>query len=219
MCQIREEGMNVLVLTAHHDDLELGCGGTIAKLHDGGNQIISLVLTNSEYRGPDKTIIRTKDAAKEGGALASQVLGYKLISFDEHSLDIPITDRNIVKILRVVDKYRIDTVFTHWHGDTHPPHKRVHAMALHACRHIPRVLGFAVNWYIGEQVFSPNFFVSISQSHWEQKIQALKCYQSEFIRAGGKWVEYLNNQTLNWGIQVGVKRAEGFVIYKYLWSM
>jgi len=57
--------MNVLVVTAHHDDLELGCGGTIAKLHDRESRLISLVLTNSEYRGPDKTIIRTKEAAEK----------------------------------------------------------------------------------------------------------------------------------------------------------
>ena len=52
-------------MTAHHDDLELGCGGTIAKLHDRESRLISLVLTNSEYRGPDKTIIRTKEAAEK----------------------------------------------------------------------------------------------------------------------------------------------------------
>ena len=68
-CGVRN--MNVLVVTAHHDDLELGCGGTIAKLHDGANRLISLVLTNSEYRGPDKTIIRTKEAAlKEGRGIS-----------------------------------------------------------------------------------------------------------------------------------------------------
>lgn len=211
--------MNVLVVTAHHDDLELGCGGTIAKLHNGENRLISLVLTNSEYRGLDETIIRTKEAARKEGALASQILGYELISFDEDTLDIPVRDSNIVKILDVITKYKIDTVFTHWHGDTHPAHSRVHTMVLQACRHIPRVLGFAVNWYIGEQVFAPNFFVAIESSHWDNKIQALQCYETEFRRAGPKWVEYINNQTLNYGTQIGVERAEGFVVYKYLWSV
>jgi LmbE family N-acetylglucosaminyl deacetylase len=211
--------MNILIVTAHHDDLELGCGGTIAKLHNGQNRLISVVLTNSEYRGPDKTIIRAKDAARDEGALASQILGYELISFDEDTFDIPVRDYNIVKILGVLEKYKIDTVFTHWHGDTHIAHRRVHTMVLHACRHIPRVLGFAVNWYIGEQLFSPNFFVSIEDSHWNNKIQALQCYKTEFRRAGKTWVEYMDNQTSNYGTQIGVKRAEGFVVYKYLWDM
>jgi LmbE family N-acetylglucosaminyl deacetylase len=211
--------MNVLVVTAHHDDLELGCGGTIAKLNEGANQVVSLVLTNSEYRGPDKTLIRSKDAARKEGRLASQILGYELISFDEDALDIPVNDDNIVKILNIIDKYRIDTVFTHWHGDTHPPHRRVHRMALHACRRIPRVLGFAVNWYIGDQGFCPNLFVAIAESHWERKIQALQCYESEFKRAGETMVEYMDNYTLNCGIQIGVKRAESFLAYKYVWDV
>lgn len=211
--------MNVLVVTAHHDDLELGCGGTIAKLSDGRNRLVSLVLTNSEYRGPDDTLIRSKEDAQKEGALASQILGYELITFDEDALDIPVSDYNIVKILNTITKYNIDTVFTHWHGDTHPPHQRVHTMVLHACRRIPRVLGFAVNWYIGEQSFSPNVFVSLEDSHWERKIQALECYATEFKRAGRQMVEYMNNQTLNAGIQLGIKRAESFVAYKYLWSL
>jgi LmbE family N-acetylglucosaminyl deacetylase len=211
--------MNVLVVTAHHDDLELGCGGTIAKMRDNQHRVVSLVLTNSEYIGPNKIIIRAKEAAQKEAAIASQILDDELISFDEDALDIPVSDDNIVKILNVIDKYNIDTVFTHWHGDTHPPHKRVHIMVLHACRHIPRVLGFAVNWYIGEQAFSPNFFVSIEESQWERKIQALRCYETEFERAGKTWLEYMNVQTLHYGIQIGAKRAEGFVAYKYLWSL
>jgi len=208
--------MNILVVTAHHDDLELGCGGTVAKLYDEGHRVISLVMTNSGYQGPDKMIVRSKEAAVKEAHLASQVLGYELINFDEDTFDIPISDSNTVKILDAIHKYKIDTVFTHWHSDTHPPHRKISAMVLHASRYVPRVLGFAVNWYIGEQSFSPNFFISINDSQWERKIKALQCYESEFQRAGTRWVEYFNNQTLNYGAQIGVKRAEGYVVYKYL---
>lgn len=211
--------MNILVVSAHHDDLELGCGGTIAKLIGGGNKTISLVMTHSGYQGPDKKIVRTKEEAIKEAHLASKVLGYELITFDEDTFDISVTDSNIVKILDVIQKFKIDTVFTHWHGDSHPPHRRINTMVLHACRQVPRVLGFAVNWYISELNFSPRFFVSLDNSHWERKIKALQCYDSEFKRAGKKWVEYLNNQTLNYGAQIGVERAEGFISYKFLWGL
>ena len=211
--------MNILVVTAHYDDLELGCGGTVAKLQDEGHRVISLVMTHSGYEGPDKKIVRSKEAAMKEVRLASQILGYELVSFDEDTFDIPVSDSNIVKILDVIHKYEIDTIFTHWHGDTHPPHRRINTMVLHACRHIPQVLGFAVNWYIGKESFSPRFFVSIDDSQWQRKIKALQCYESEFERAGTSWVEYLNYQTLNYGTQLGVKRAEAFVVYKYLWRV
>ncbi len=210
--------MNVLVVTAHHDDLELGCGRTIAKLLHGEHQVISLVMTHSGYQGADGTYARNKDVVKKESRSASLIMGYKLVCFDEDTLDIPISDSNICKILDTINKYKIDAVFTHWHGDTHPPHRRINTMVLHACHHVPRVLGFAVNWYIGEQPFSPRLFISIDDSQWERKIKALQCYGSEFQRAGIRWVEYMNNQTSNYGTQIGVKRAEGFVVYKYLWD-
>lgn len=211
--------MNVLVVAAHHDDLELGCGGTVAKLLDGGHRVISLVMTHSGYNAPDGTSVRNKDVARREAMAASRTLGYELIGFDEDTFDIAVSDANICRILEVVREYQIDTLFTHWHGDTHPPHQRVNTMALHASRQVPRVLGFAVNWYVGAQSFSPQCFVSIGDTQWERKISALKCYESEYRRAGTKWSEYLDNQAINYGTAMGVKRAEGFATYKYLWSM
>lgn len=38
----------VLVIGAHPDDLELGCGGTIAKLADSGHEVRALVMTNGD---------------------------------------------------------------------------------------------------------------------------------------------------------------------------
>ena len=211
--------MNILVVTAHHDDLELGCGGTVAKLLDGGHRVISLVMTHSGYRAPDGTVVRTRDAAEKEAQAAARTLGYELICSDQDTFDVPVSDANICRILDAIRKYDIDTLFTHWHGDTHPPHRRINTMALHASRQAARVLGFAVNWYMGEEPFSPRLFISIDESHWERKIKALQCYESEFRRAGAKWVDYLNHETLNYGTAIGARRAEGFAVYKHLWSV
>ncbi|UCC44071.1 MAG: PIG-L family deacetylase [Candidatus Zixiibacteriota bacterium] len=210
--------MNVLVVTAHHDDLELGCGGTVARLLDEKHQVISLVMTHSGYRSADGKSVRTSDVAAVEAQSASRTLGYESVCHDEDTFDMPVSDSNICKILDAIQEYKIDTIFTHWHGDTHPPHRRTNTMVMQACRKVPRVLGFAVNWYTGEQSFSPRLFVSIDDSQWERKIKALQCYESEYQRAGARWVEYLNNQTLNYGTTIGVKRAEGFMAYKYLWE-
>ncbi len=211
--------MNVLVATAHHDDLELGCGATVAKLTELGHRVVSLVMTHSGYSGPDGASIRARHVARNEAARAAQILGYELISLEEDTFDIAVTDANVRAILRVVEQHQIDTVLTHWHGDTHPPHQRVHVMAVHASRHLPRVMGFAVNWYLGERQFDPRVFVSVDDSHWERKIRALECYESEYRRAGSQWVQYLDRQTLNFGAQLGVRRAEGFVVYRSLWEI
>ncbi len=216
--QAEGDQVNVLVVAAHHDDLELGCGGTVAKLLEGGHNVTSLVMTHSGYNAPDGACIRSQDVAREEAISASQRLGYELVCLDGDTFDIAVNDSNICKILDVIREKQIDTLFTHWHGDTHPPHQRVNTMALHASRQIPRVLGFAVNWYVGKESFSPRLFVSIDDTQWERKIKALQCYEGEFRRAGAKWVEYLDNQARNFGTSIGAERAEGFVVYKHLWG-
>lgn len=210
--------MNVLVVTAHHDDLELGCGGTVAKLVERGHKVISLVMTHSGYKDPEGRVVRTKEASEKEARIASCCLGYKLISFKEDTFDMQVNDSNICKIKEIIGKHKIDTIFTHWHGDTHIPHQRLNSMVLHAGRHTPRLFGFYVNWYVGRDPFYPQLFVFLNESQWERKIRALKCYKSEFQRAGEKWVEYMDNQAKSFGLQFGVKRAEGFIVYKDLWE-
>jgi LmbE family N-acetylglucosaminyl deacetylase len=210
--------MNILVVSAHHDDLELGCGGTVAKLVERGHRVVSLVMTHSGYRNAEGKLVRSREDASREAQAAAAVLGYELITGVEDTFDIAVSDANICKILSAIQAHKIEAVFTHWHGDTHPPHQAVHTMAVHAARRVPRVFGFPVNWYLGAQPYAPQMFVSLTEAHWEKKIAALECYASEHQRAGNKWVEYFNHQSLNYGTQLGVARAEGFMVYKTLWE-
>ncbi len=208
--------MNILVVTAHHDDLELGCGGTVARFLEQGHRVVSLVLTHSGYKNSNGEVVRGKEQAIAEGVAAAQKLGYELVAYEEDSMDLPLSDANACKIVDAVSKYQISALFTHWPGDTHPVHQRVTTMAIQASRKVPRVFGFAVNWYIGMTPFHPTTFVRLEERHWQRKIAALSCYESEFGRAGKSWVEYLDRQALNFGVQVGVPRAEGFVTIKNL---
>ena len=208
--------VNALVVSAHHDDLELGCGGTVARLLEGGHHVTSLVLTHSGYTAPGGKVIRDRAQALAEGREAARALGYELVAFEEDTMDLQVTDANVCRILEVLERGRIDTLYTHWRGDTHPVHQRITTMALQASRRVPRVFGFAVNWYLGAEAFHPTTFVALEDRHWEKKLQALGCYRSEFDRAGAAWVEYHDRQALNFGTQLGVKRAEGFVTIKNL---
>src|SRR5438067_1855179 len=63
--------MNVLVVSAHHDDLELGCGGTVARLVEQGHRVISLVLTHSGYKNPAGQVIRDRTQDKATTSIRS----------------------------------------------------------------------------------------------------------------------------------------------------
>jgi LmbE family N-acetylglucosaminyl deacetylase len=211
--------MNVLVVSAHHDDLELGCGGTVARLVEAGHQVVSLVMTHSGYSNPSGIEIRSSAAALAEAQSAAATLGYELISASEDTFDIAVSDANACRILNVIEARRIDAIFTHWHGDTHPPHEKVHRMVMHVARKVPRVFGTLVNWYMGSETFAPKLFVPVTEEQWQRKVRALECYVTEHKRAGNAWLEYLDRQTLNYGTQLGTSRAEGFVVYKTLWEI
>ena len=208
--------MTVLVVSAHHDDLELGCGGTVASLVERGHRVVSLVLTHSGYADATGRVVRSRAEALAEGRAAAMTLGYELVVHDEDTMDIPVSDANTCKILDAIAAHNVDTIFTHWSGDTHPVHQRVSTMVMQAARRVPRVFGFAVNWYLGTSTFAPTTFVALEAPHWQAKIAALRCYDSEFGRAGTAWVEYLDRQTSIYGTMLGVQRAEGFVTYKNL---
>lgn len=208
--------MNILVVSAHHDDLELGCGGAVAKMLESGHQVISLVFTGSGYKNVMGDEVRNSQQALSEGRDAARTLGYKLIAHNEDALDLRVTDANVCKIIDIIQKYNVDTLFTHWPGDTHPVHQRVATMAVQASRRVPRVFGFAVNWYIGVMPLHMTTFISIEERHWQKKLAALSCYKSEFARTGAAWVDYLDRQTRNYGTQFEVYRAEAFVTLKNL---
>ncbi len=102
--------MKVLVVAAHHDDLELGCGGTVAKLVDGGHDVFSLVMTRSGYSGSDTTVVRSDSDALDEGKQAAKILNYQLQHLDEDTFDIAVCDKNIRHILGIVAEHNIDTL-------------------------------------------------------------------------------------------------------------
>ncbi len=208
--------MNFLVIAAHHDDIELGCGATVAKLVEAGHEVTGLIMTHSGFVGPDGQILRNRETVRREAEAASSKLGYQLVCCDEDTTDVPVNDANICRILSLIRARGIQTILTHWHGDTHPPHQNVHRLAVHASRTVPRLLGFAVNWHIGSEVFAPNYFVPIEEHHFRHKMEAFCCFESEHKRSGVAYAKYHESQTLIYGLQAGVGRAEGFIAYKYL---
>jgi len=217
MCFEGNQTMNVLVVVAHHDDVELGCGATVARLVDEGHRVAAFVMTHSGFAAPDGAVCRKAEVARQEADCASRILGYELIAGDGETMDLPVTDASICRVLSVIRERRIDTILTHWHGDTHPPHQSVHCMALHASRTVPRVLGFAVNWHLGAQPFQPTFFVGVTEQQFERKMEAFRCFESEHKRSGTAYFQYHDALTRAFGLQMGTARAEGFVTYKYLY--
>src|SRR5262245_55195225 len=118
--------VNVLAIGAHFDDVELGCGGTLAKHKANGDSVYVYIATVSGYRAPDQTIVRDNDVARREGEEAVRILGVdELICGRFRTLEIEFVDALNVEILNIVVTKQIDLVYSHWIGDVHHDHQAI----------------------------------------------------------------------------------------------
>jgi LmbE family N-acetylglucosaminyl deacetylase len=207
--------MNILAIGAHFDDLELGCGGTLAKHVACGDTVHAYVATVSGFKNQNNQMVRTNETALEEGKKAMEVLGVNLLCGRFETLAVEFTDELNVDILKLVEQHGIQQVYTHWVGDIHHDHQAVARASLHSCRHVPRMLMYRSNWYHSNLDFRGNFYVDIT-GYLETKIKAIRAHVSELERTREKWISFFLNEAENGGQRIGVKYAEVFEVVKWL---
>jgi LmbE family N-acetylglucosaminyl deacetylase len=208
--------MNVLAIGAHFDDVELGCGGTLARHVRRGDNVYAYVATVSGFTNQYAEVVRSNDTARREAEEAMRILGVKeLICGQFKTLQVEFTDELNMEILRIVDQKKIDMVYTHWAGDIHHDHQALSRASLHGCRHVPRLLMYRSNWYHATLEFRGNFYVDITE-YWETKEKAIRAHASELERTGQKWISFFKNEAENAGQRIGVKYAELFELVKWL---
>ena len=208
--------MNVLAIGAHFDDVELGCGGALAKHAERGDEVFVYVATVSGFSDHNRQPVRENDTALREAQAAMKVLGVKeLICGQFSTLAVEFVDDLNIEIIRIVNDKRIDLVYTHWVDDIHHDHQAVARASLHSCRHVPRLLMYRSNWYHSTQQFKGNYYVDITGT-WGKKEGAILAHESEVERTGRKWVKFFRNEAENAGQRIGVPMAEVFEVVKYL---
>ena len=208
--------MNILAIGAHFDDVELGCGGALAKHVSEGDDVYVYVPTVSGFTGSKNQTIRTNEVALKEAKEAMAILGVKELFCGEFkTLEVEFVDALNIEMLNIIKDHSIEKVYTHWTGDIHHDHQAVAMASLHSCRHVPRLLMYRSNWYHSTQDFKGNFYVDISD-YWDVKKNAIRAHASEVERVGGKWVEFFKNEAENAGQRIGVKFAEVYEVVKWL---
>jgi LmbE family N-acetylglucosaminyl deacetylase len=208
--------MNVLAIGAHFDDVELGCGGALARHARAGDAVYVYVATESGFADHKNRTVRTNEVALEEGRNAMAALGIReLILGKFKTLQVEFVDDLNVDILRIVEEKKIDAVFSHWPGDIHHDHKAVGQASIHGCRHVRRQLLFRSNWYHSTDDFRGNFYVDITDT-WDVKRQAIEAHRSELERTHRRWIDFFRNEAENAGQKIGVRYAEVFQVLKWL---
>ena len=221
--------LDILVLSAHPDDAELGCGGTIALAVSQGKKVGIIDLTQGELGTRGTVAIRQQEADKSSEILGLSIrenMGFRDAFFkndEEHQL----------ALIKKVRKYQPDIILAAAPKDRHPDHPRASELIVEACflsglarietecqqksqaAWRPQVLYH----YIQSVFLSPDFVVDVSE-HWPVKIESIQAYQSQFFNHGEGPETYISNprflkmvesRGVELGHSIGVNYGEGFI--------
>ena len=211
----------VLVISPHPDDETLGCGGTLYRHKNDGDEIYWLIVTGlNENNGWSENTVKKRDNEIEAVAIKygfSDVFNLRLPTTKIDTL--PLSDL-IGKITDIYKNIKPDIIYMPFAYDVHTDHQII-AKALQSTfkwfryPHIKKVymyetLSESEFNFVENRTFRPNVFVNITQ-YLENKIETMKIYDGEM----GKFPFPRSEKTLRSlaalrGSQSGFKSAEAF---------
>ena len=209
--------MKILVVGAHLDDIELACGGTIAKAIKNGHKIKTLIMSKSGYTNKEGSVQRSDAVAVKEGVNALKTLGVTDIEIlDFPTKDIPFRSDVVNAIDVIMSDYDPDIIFTHHPFDTHQAHEGVAKATIAAARRKNTVFFFEPIQPSGRSyvAFKPDLYVGIDETI-DTKIAALKKHKSEYNKFGGEnWISGVKSRCGFRGYEIGKKYAEAFEILR-----
>lgn len=227
--------LDILAIGAHPDDVELGCGATLAKEVAGGKTIGILDLTRGELGTRGTPEIREQEAnaaAKILGAVVRENLGIPDGFFTN-------SKENQLKIIEILRKYRPEIVLCNAIDDRHIDHGKGSKLASDACflsglRRIetshngvpqepwrPKHVYHYIQW----KNINPDFVVDVS-GFIDKKTAAVFAYTSQFYDPNAKepetpisstnFKESITYRAQDLGRLIGTQHAEGYTVERYV---
>ncbi len=227
--------LDILAFGAHPDDVELGCGGTIAKEISLGKKVGIIDLTRGELGTRGSAIIRDSEANN-----AAKILGVS-IRENLNMLDgFFVNDENHqLEVIKMIRKYRPEIVLCNAIDDRHIDHAKGSKLVSDACflsglikieteidgekqeYWRPKLVYHYIQW----KNINPDFVVDVT-GFTKQRIDAILAYSSQFydpkskepetVIASKNFLESLNYRLQDFGRLIGTDFAEGFTVERYL---
>jgi N-acetylglucosamine malate deacetylase 1 len=225
--------LDLLVIAAHPDDAELGCGGTIAKHIAAGKKVGIVDLTRGELGTRGTPEIREAEAAA-----AAKILGISI----RENLGLADgffqnTKADQLKIVMAVRKYQPEIVLANAVVDRHPDHGRASELIYDACflaglAKIETTSNGVVQpvWrpksiyhFIQSQSLKPDVVVDVSD-FWETKMESVLAYKSQFYDpksqepstfiSNPQFLKMVEARAIEYGQVIGVRYGEGYTVRK-----
>jgi LmbE family N-acetylglucosaminyl deacetylase len=194
---------SVLAIGAHPDDIELGCGGTIARHVAAGDRVAMLVVTHGEV-GPGEFQQRVGEQER-----ATKVLGVSTLLWGSGIADCEVSLHELALVHLIEDALRrVDAtiVYTHSPNDSHQDHRAVALCTMGAARGVSTVMSYGAPSALH---FNPTAFVDISDA-LDKKIDALMCHGSQVQASEMVSASRVRSSAEHYGHSCRRPYAEGF---------
>jgi N-acetylglucosamine malate deacetylase 1 len=204
----------IIFFAAHHDDIELGCGGTALKYKKIGYEIYYVIFTKSGYKNEKGRIIRNSKTAQNEAKKAAKIIGVnKIINLNLETNDIKINDQVKSNIINILKKIKPCMIFVHWRYDVHHDHRIISDLILGLSKNIENVFLYRSNFLKSNKEFTGNFYVNISKE-FDDKIKAIKEFKGELKRVKNSWIKLVKNENKFNGFQIKTQYAEKFEVVR-----
>ena len=227
--------LDILAFGAHPDDVELGCGGTIAKEISLGKKVGIVDLTRGELGSRGSAEIRDQESAAAAKILKLSVRE-NLRMRDGFFVN---DEAHQMQIIQMIRKYQPEIVLCNAVDDRHIDHGKGSKLVSDACflsglvRIETELDGEAqkvwrpklVYHYIQWKQCEPDFVVDITGFE-NVKAEAIMAYSSQFYQEGSNepitpiatknFKDSLHYRAQDLGRLIGTDFAEGFTVERYL---
>lgn len=188
---------NILVVGAHFDDAELGCGGSMAKWVKEGKKVFKLTLTDNVTDFEIKDIYVDADESLEDSKKAGMVIRYEEQHFMSNAQcgELIYNKARMQYVESLIFSLEIDTLLIHYMNDLNQDHAEASKICYTAGRYCDTVLMYQSNRYILPTDFYPRVFVDITDTVGTKR-EALRCYRIAHDRYKRLFEETVNNNFL-----------------------
>lgn len=227
--------LDILVFGAHPDDVELGCGATIAKEVALGKKVGIVDLTRGELGTRGSADLRDKEASK-----SAKILGVAIrenLAFDDGFFTND--KKHQLKVIEMIRNYQPEIVLCNAIDDRHIDHPKGSQLVSDACflsgllKIKTKVEGeFQEKWrpkqvyhYIQWKNIEPDFVVDVT-GFIDKKLASVLAYSSQFFNPKSKepqtpissknFTDSVIYRAKDLGRLIGVEHAEGFTSERYV---
>jgi bacillithiol biosynthesis deacetylase BshB1 len=226
--------LDILAIGAHPDDVELGCGATLAKEVANGKKIGILDLTRGELGTRGSAKIRDKESAE-----ATKILGVAFRTNMDFADGFFINDKtHQMELIKMIRKYQPEIVICNAIDDRHIDHAKGSKLASDAC-FLSGLIKIETEYegktqthwrpkhvyhYIQWNNLKPDIVVDVS-NYINQKLEAVLAYKTQFYDpesnapetpiSSKNFTDSIIYRARDLGRLVGVEYGEGFTVERY----